>query len=154
MLSHTHAVGGFASLYLLHRLGYVHPGMTDYIVVSAAALLPDVDHSSSVLGKRTKIFSFLKHRGLTHSIPGVLILYYALEFFAKSYYLPLLLFVPYIVLGCASHIILDMLTPSGVALLYPLKKRFKIPLIKTGSKLETIFMFSLIVLIAYFYFEK
>ena len=154
MLSHTHAVGGVTSLYLLHKLGYVHPDMADYIVVSVAAILPDVDHSSSILGKKIKIFSFLKHRGLTHSILGVVILYYALEFFAKNCYSPLLTFVPYIVLGCVSHIILDMLTPSGVALFYPLKKRFKIPLIRTGSKLETIFMFSLIALMAYFYFKK
>ena len=122
MLSHTHAIGGVASLYLLHRLGYMHPGVADYVVVSAAALLPDVDHSSSVLGKRTKIFSFLKHRGLTHSILGVALLYLILYQIGLNFYPQISPFIPYILLGCASHILLDMLTPSGVALFYPFKK--------------------------------
>ncbi len=154
MLSHTHAVGGVASVYILQKLGYVHPGVSDYVVVSIAALLPDVDHSSSFLGKRTKIFSFLKHRGLTHSILGLVLLYYIL-YALKIYYFPQIgPFINYILIGCGSHIFLDMLTPSGIRLFYPLKKRVKIPLIKTGSAWENVFMFAMLGLIGYLYFKK
>ncbi len=154
MLSHTHAVGGFALVYLLHKAGYVHPSMADYIVASSAALLPDVDHSSSFLGKRTKIFTIFKHRGFTHSLFGGFVLYGILYLIQQYLYKPIGPYTLYIMLGFASHIILDILNPMGVKLFYPFGLNVKIPLIKTGSKLETIFAFAIIATMGYSYFKK
>ena len=151
MLSHTHAIGGAALTYTLHKLGYIHPSMADYIVTSAAALLPDLDHSSSVLGRRFKLFTFLKHRGLTHSLLGIALLYFILNGIQTYVYQPIEPYINYILLGCISHVLLDMLTPSGVSLFYPFKKRIKIPLIKTGSWLETAFALCMVALMGYTY---
>lgn len=52
---------------------------------------------------------------------------------------PALWLVPVIGLGCALHIIGDMLTPQGAPLFYPIKARFKVPLIRsTGDFTEQI----------------
>lgn len=55
----------------------------------------------------------------------------------------------YIGAGYISHILADILNPAGVPLLWPIKKRFRVPLIRTGSFAEkmlfavmTIFIFA------------
>jgi inner membrane protein len=148
-------IGAVASVYVLERLGYVHPGTADYIVAAIGGLLPDVDHSSSVMGSKTKILSFLKHRGLTHSILGAGIVYFLMQFLFTRYLTKAVPLINYVMIGYISHIFLDMLTPSGVSLFYPFKKRIKIlPLIKTGSAAETVFMLLMVAAMSYFYLKK
>ncbi|MCU5332126.1 MULTISPECIES: metal-dependent hydrolase [Bacillus] len=50
-------------------------------------------------------------------------------------------------IGVLSHLVLDALTPSGIQLLYPLKMKIRFPIYtSTGSMIEYIFFFSLIVI--------
>lgn len=86
------------------------------------SVLPDIDHKDSLLGKAIpfapKIFS---HRGFTHS----------LAFTAACWLLS-----PYLACGVALHILMDMLTVSGVRLFHPFGKSISILNIKTGGTAE------------------
>ena len=76
------------------------------------------------------VVAFLKHRGMTHSIVGLLLSYFAISFIDSSISLAF-------GVGYASHIAADMVTDRGVPLLWPIKYHFHIPTgIRTGSSIE------------------
>lgn len=95
--------------------------------VVLGALLPDIDHPQSYLGRRLKILSvpihrIFGHRGFTHSPLSLLILGGIMAvFWAKN---PLLF--AGILIGYFSHLLGDMLTPMGIPLLYPKPERFSL----------------------------
>lgn len=108
------------------------------VLVCAGALLPDIDKSTTTLGKKFKfISSFLKHRGFTHSL---------LFFILSS------MISPYLGIGVLTHIILDMFNPTGVELLFPFGKKISFPIVGkwfvTGTVSEDVFRYVLYVLIA------
>lgn len=95
--------------------------------VFLGSLLPDIDHPQSYLGRRTKPLSVLinkcfGHRGFTHSLLSTLILGVA----SAVYWSVNPLFFGGFLLGYLSHLLGDMTTPSGIPLLYPNKKRYKL----------------------------
>ncbi|WP_345860848.1 metal-dependent hydrolase [Shewanella algae] len=53
-------------------------------------------------------------------------------------------YVMVLMIGYMSHIIADMLTDSGVPLLWPVQKRFGITICKTGGVLEHIVAYGLL----------
>ena len=102
-----------------------------------SSLLPDICHTQSRIGRRFKVLSFFVrilfgHRTFTHSllfISIIGILLYIIQ--TPEYYLVS------IILGLLSHVILDMLTPRGVKLLYPIPLTIKFPLVfKTGGLVD------------------
>lgn len=118
----THAAAGLA---VALALGANIPQLA---LATAGAVLPDIDHSGSTLGKHVKLLSrHLKHRGLTHSLIFLIVTS---------------LLSPYLGLGVLTHIFLDMLNPQGVKLFYPNKTKFRLPLFhsfaKTGGTFEQI----------------
>jgi inner membrane protein len=50
-----------------------------------------------------------------------------------------------LVVGYLSHLVADLLTSSGLRLAWPLRRRFAIPLCKTGSPGELVIVMSLVV---------
>jgi inner membrane protein len=46
--------------------------------------------------------------------------------------------VPLVLAGYLSHLVMDSFNPQGVPWLWPLRKHFGLPLVKTGSFLERI----------------
>lgn len=80
---------------------------------------------------------FSKHRGITHSIPGIIGMCILLNFIRIKYNIDIL--IPF-VLGMITHIMLDMCNPKGCQLLYPYKKYYKFPVISitTGGNEEKI----------------
>ncbi|MBB3905825.1 metal-dependent hydrolase [Anoxybacteroides rupiense] len=119
--------------------------------IIAGSLLPDIDEPKSYVGRRSlgaaqKVKQAFGHRGMTHSlfVWAVLALIIMLEspsVFARG-----------LVLGYLLHILEDFLSVQGVPLFWPLQdKRYKIPLYRTGSRLETVLFygsFSLLIYIA------
>ncbi|MCL6559796.1 MAG: metal-dependent hydrolase [Firmicutes bacterium] len=101
-----------------------------------ASLLPDIDEPNSWIGVRMPVIpAILKsaagHRGVMHSLvaaAGISLLAF-LSLKNPLYSVSLLL-------GYLSHLVLDSLNPSGVPWLYPYKKCFSLPLVKTGGALE------------------
>ncbi|MFC5628209.1 metal-dependent hydrolase [Aliibacillus thermotolerans] len=101
------------------------------------ALLPDLCSPRSWIGRRLKFTSILiqqifGHRTFTHSLLFLLLLYYAFDVFTNSIFFVMIQYG--LLIGVASHILLDMATPRGVMLFYPVKKYVRFPLtVKTGS---------------------
>jgi inner membrane protein len=109
------------------------------------ALLPDIDHPQSWVGRRVRVISHplaasIGHRGFTHSILAVITCGLLLRWrgLGRAVVDPL-------VVGYLSHLAADLLTPSGLRLAWPLRRRFAIPLCKTGSPGELVIVMSLVV---------
>lgn len=92
------------------------------------SLIPDIDHGNSYISKKLKPLSritskLFKHRGPTHSLLGsglmIGLLYYFLKILGLGkIYLEVI--IKGFSLGIVSHIVLDMLTPAGISIFYPL----------------------------------
>lgn len=98
------------------------------------ALLPDIDHPHSWLGRRILLVSrpialVFGHRGITHSLLALLgVCYAALNCLTLTELGPALPLVLGVCAGYASHLAGDWLTPKGVPLLWPWRRRFAAPL--------------------------
>ena len=116
----------------------LHASAPQMVLVTVGSVLPDVDTNRSIFGKYAWIFSYLlPHRGPTH---GLLTL--ALATFIH----------PWLGLGVLTHVLLDMTTSSGVKLLWPYEKNYRLPFARNNhnnSLFETLFQFALIFVIAY-----
>lgn len=132
MTGRTHMLAGACLALALHASA---PQM---VLVTVGSVLPDVDTNRSIFGKYAWIFSYLlPHRGPTH---GLLML--ALATFIH----------PWLGLGVLTHVLLDMTTSSGVKLLWPYEKNYRLPFARNNhnnSLFETLFQFALIFVIAY-----
>jgi inner membrane protein len=108
------------------------------------SLLPDLDHPGSTIGRRVLFISLplsglFGHRQITHSIwPFVGVLWlFNLE-------MPESCIIVALLIGYSSHLLGDMLSDSGVPLLWPFPIRFGISLCTTGGVLEHITAYSLL----------
>ncbi|AFR03364.1 metal-dependent hydrolase [Pectobacterium brasiliense] len=107
------------------------------------ALLPDIDHPKSVLGQRLKWLSspiarLFGHRGFTHSLLAIAAgIFFIQTRLPPDWPIPTDAYHAMIV-GYLSHILADMLTPSGVPLLWPCRWRFRLPILNSqkGNQLE------------------
>lgn len=106
--------------------------------VLLGALLPDIDHPSSISGRLLRIASIpisklCGHRGFTHSLIAWFILLVSLHQWLPSEWAVPNDFIQAFLLGYISHLIADMLTPTGVPFLWPLPLRFCFPLLSSKS---------------------
>ncbi len=98
-----------------------------YIIIVGlfSCLIPDIDHPNSFLGNKIKfisffIYNYLGHRKITHSLFFLLFIIYI--FFKIKINLNI---IEGFFLGYISHIFFDMITPQGVYIFWPLKKRIR-----------------------------
>jgi len=129
MTSVTHFLAGTAAAYAA--------GAEPLVSAAAgfAAVLPDIDTPGSFIGKKLPFFSFFfRHRGFTHSLMFA-VLVYLLVYRFLGVELAL-----YAAAGFGSHILLDMLNPSGVELFWPLTWRVSILKIRTGGFCEILLL--------------
>lgn len=75
------------------------------------------------------VSKFTPHRTFTHSILGVIT-------FGWPVYLMISSYASWFIIGYAAHILADVITTNGVAMFYPIKKKVKLGLCKTGSPME------------------
>jgi inner membrane protein len=140
MLWRTHVLGGTAAGYLA-ATGHPEAIVAAMIAGGLTALIPDIDSPYSKLGRVLFPVSYLikhitGHRGAFHSLAAALGIALVLSFFLP--FSSQLLQFKIIFYGMVSHLLLDALTPGGVPLLYPLSRRFSVPLVRTGGILEKI----------------
>ncbi len=118
------------SLYVvcMYQLPELFPWMDwpGLIVALIAALLPDVDHHKSRVGRLVPFISIplhalLGHRGALHSLLAAVGLYYL----AQSLSLP---YINALVFGYLLHLVGDMATKAGVNLFWPFGQRYHLPL--------------------------
>lgn len=97
-----------------------------YIGVTIGSILPDIDTPKSYLGHKFKFISTIinqafGHRTATHSILVITVLFFisVIAFGMNTFNVGLML-------GALFHVLGDMTTHSGVAVVYPVsKKRYK-----------------------------
>ena len=139
MTGKTHASCGFlvGALAIEYYETDLFISVTVVTLAIISSLLPDICHAQSRIGRRFKFISIIirllfGHRTFTHSILFVSIiaaLLYMIQ--TPNYYLIT------IICGLLSHVILDMLTPRGVKLLYPIPISIKFPVqFKTGGLID------------------
>lgn len=104
-----------------------------FVGIYIGSLLPDADLKSSTMGKVLPLWIITRHRGVTHSLLFLLLPFLVSRIFPSTYY-----FSNGLYYGIASHIFFDLLTPSGCQILFPIEKKFKLPMIKTGGLLEKV----------------
>ena len=140
MMVGSHVVVAASAWILAQRAGLAAPlGPEGVAAAALGALLPDIDHPSSWIGRRlwpiSKPLSMvIGHRGLTHSLLAVMAGLAVLVLMEPGRGLARL--AEPLALGYLSHLAADALTPSGVPLLWPLKQRFGIGLCSTGGIVE------------------
>lgn len=102
-----------------------------------SSLLPDICHTRSKVGRQLKILSLLisllfGHRTFTHSLLFIGIVIFLLNLIQTPIY-----YMVSIIVAMISHVILDMLTPRGVKLFYPIPLTIKFPFtFKTGGLVD------------------
>jgi len=159
MTARTHDAFAFASLITV--AAFFPPTSLNLLTLFMAviannigALIPDMDSAGNRLwdllplgDHLAKIFRriFYKHRTLSHSFIGVVVIYLFLSWFLllilnTEFLNPNVILVA-IMVGYISHIFADSMTKEGVPLLFPFKIDFGIPPISalritTGSWLE------------------
>lgn len=110
-----------------------------------ATLFPDIDEAGSAIGKKTQPFSTIiniicKHRGVFHSLLLPCAMGLTLLFFLQTE-AAIAIFI-----GYCSHLVMDMITPAGIYLFYPLKFKIRGP-IAVNSFFEKILFWMLILII-------
>jgi len=102
-----------------------------------SSLFPDICHTHSKIGRRFKLISFFirllfGHRTFTHSLLFICIITCLLYIIQTPYH-----YLITMILGLLSHVILDMLTPKGVKLFYPIPISVRLPMtFKTGGLMD------------------
>jgi len=149
MVGKTHIAGGIAlacvtaSICPAFQFGHIGVvGTALYLSgTSFGAVLSDIDTDSTVshypvfniISLIARIFRIVHHRGITHSLLAVLssLLFGVLlgTFLGSGGFL----FGAGMTIGIVSHIMLDMLNPTGVQLLYPLPMKISLAGITTGK---------------------
>lgn len=150
MTGKTHILGGIAA-----SLAYAHIANEDPIILVSAgivgALLPDICHSGSKLGRKLPLLSkiinkLFGHRTFTHSL-----LFLVLIASLMNAIFPNEVIKTGIIVGMVSHYILDMATKNGIKLFFPINLTVRFPVTtKTGSKIESI-VFSILALISFYF---
>lgn len=78
------------------------------------------------------LFSKLtKHRSFSHSLLGLILFSLGARFIIGNMFI-------YFSLGFISHMFSDMLTNNGIQLIYPIKKKFSLKFVHTGSFLDNL----------------
>ncbi|MBL0849025.1 MAG: hypothetical protein EU981_02925 [Candidatus Liberibacter ctenarytainae] len=143
-----HCIFALASIILAKRTGF-SPALanTEWMIVilgcMLSCLIPDIDHPRSVISQRFKIISFwttkiFKHRGYTHSLLSLFLYFQLLNQFLPLESTAYQGFRDSMIIGYASHLIADMLTPAGIPLFWPFSWRFCFPLLYSNSLLKEI----------------
>src|SRR5690349_3101028 len=134
MMAGSHVLIGTAAwLYASRRLGLPQLDPVGLGLAAVGSLLPDIDHPKSWLGRRFRLVSVplaaaLGHRGFTHSALALAVCAAALRWNGGHWRQAL----PFVI-GHASHLAADLVTPAGLCLAWPVRRTIGIPLVKTGS---------------------
>lgn len=137
MLAGSHvALGAAAWIAVAPHLGRPPLDPEALAIAVAGGLLPDIDHPKSWAGRRLRPISDMVagvfgHRGITHSLLAVL----GCGWLLHQGILPTRWAEP-LVAGYFSHLLGDLLTPSGLRLLWPFRGTWALPICRTGSPFE------------------
>ena len=115
MRAATHLLGGQCAYLIAALIGGYSPSWPQSLAAAGAALLPDLDHHAALLPHWPWLARY-GHRQLSHSLVLGLLWTATVWPLPSGWTLALSA-------GFHSHVLLDMLTPAGVAWLWPLPWR-------------------------------
>lgn len=144
MMAKSHVVVGLAGWIAAAPVLHLPTLAPTYIgLVVVGALLPDIDHPKSWIGRRarpisTTIAATLGHRGITHSAAAVVVGTALLVWLGHRRGA-----VSALAVGYLSHLAADMLTPQGLPLTWPFRRNWGFPLCRTGSITEPVIVAAL-----------
>ena len=150
MTGKTHIIGGMTASLAFAQISNYDPVILLGAGV-AGALLPDICHGGSTIGRKLPIISkvintLFGHRSFTHSLLFLFIIGLILNSFVMNESI-----TAGILVGMISHYILDMATKNGIKLLFPFKVTVRFPLTtKTGGTVEYLVFAALSLLTVYF----
>lgn len=128
MRAPSHIVGGFTFTGIFASICGINflDNWVNLVVIFFASILPDIDHTKSLIGKMfPPVSKFLNrkygHRTITHSL-FLFIPLSLLSFFIQHTFFPSIPFGAIFSFAYFSHLILDMMTIQGVPLFYPFKR--------------------------------
>jgi len=142
MRGKTHMIGGAAVALSLMSITGIFEFQTLAVGAAVGAiggLIPDIDHPNSKIAHKTKfvgtiISRLFKHRGFWHT-PFL----YAILWGGLRLWLGASLWVNLLFAGVFSHLLLDLLNPTGIPVFFPFTtKKFHLAKIRTGGKIEVI----------------
>lgn len=145
MMFLTHVLFGILSGYIACSFLGCGSSLLLIAVAAAAAVIPDLDHVSSKLGRRLPplalILNFLfSHRGFLHSVFPPLLLYFIISRISP-------LIAAAVLAGYISHLLLDATTTRGIRPFHPFPIRIR-GFIRTNSFVEKIVALLLIIVIS------
>lgn len=150
MTGKTHITGGIAA-----SLAFAHITNYDPVILLisgvAGAVLPDICHGGSKIGRTFPVLSkvinkLFGHRTFTHSLLFLMIMAVLLNSFAVNE-----AFTAGLLVGMASHYVLDMATKNGIKLLFPLKMTVRFPITTTTGGTVEYFVFAALSLSAVYF---
>ena len=153
MTGKTHIIGGLAASLAFAQVTNYEP----VLLVGAGvigAMIPDICHGGSKVGRAFPVVSkvinvLFGHRSFTHSL-----LFLVLMAILMNSFVTIESVTAGILVGMASHLVLEMATRNGIKLLYPLKIRVRFPLTtRTGGAVESMVLAALSLLSVYFGYE-
>lgn len=137
MTGKTHVIGGVAACAGYAATTHHYDPLALFGAGVAGALLPDICHGGSKIGRRLPMLSGLVnmlfgHRTFTHSLLFLALVTVSLWILIDGSSVAIGAF-----LGIGSHMVLDAATKSGIQLLYPWKITVRFPLtVRTGGVAE------------------
>lgn len=150
MTGKTHIIGGIAA-----SLAYAQFANHDPLIMVGAgiigALLPDICHGGSKIGRKLPLLSKLinvifGHRTFTHSLLFLVIVAWLLNSFIPNEAVK-----AGVLAGMVSHYVLDMATKNGIKLFFPISMTVRFPVTtKTGSTVESV-VFSVLTLVSFYF---
>ncbi len=160
MTAQGHLLFSVTCVLLAHKVELT-PALADaslwHIVPMAlvSALLPDLDHPRSLLGRQLPWISgplsrLFGHRGFTHSLLAVGMGVWGLAQVEAPWLLSGAV-KDALIVGYLSHLLGDWLTPMGIPLLWPWRRRFRLPglPLKSGGGYERAFCLLTLALAGY-----
>ncbi|WP_088102326.1 metal-dependent hydrolase [Halalkalibacter urbisdiaboli] len=155
MTGKTHIVGGLSACLFVDTVIVSQASPLFYFAGVAGALLPDICHRKSKMGRKVPLLSTIislvfGHRTFTHSI-----LFIGIILLLVHLLLPNAMMIrDGLFIGLISHLLLDAATARGIQMFYPLKLKVRLPLYtKTGSVIEHVFFFFLCLSMVYMLIE-
>lgn len=150
MTGKTHIIGGIAASLAFAQITNYEP----VILLGAGvigSLIPDICHGSSKIGRALPILSKLinglfGHRTFTHSL-----LFLVLFAVLLHNFMPMEEISAGLLVGMASHIILDMATKRGVKLFFPFKWNVHFPVTATTGGTSEYLVFALLSLLSVYF---
>ena len=112
--------------------------LIEYALIVLGCLLPDIDHTESTIGRRFKVLSLpislvFGHRGAFHSLLSTGLIVYCAYYFQIPW-------LNWLAGGYLLHLLGDYLTPSGVPLFYPSRKRYRFPIVTSTNSISEYFV--------------